>query len=287
VPLLGDREHDRRGDRPGGHGDEQLSVGEQHALRLLAEVVAMDEHEVAADGEEDERDRHRHRLRVARRERVRRVREQRRRGHDRDEPVDEADRVPLEHPPSRRPGGSYEHELTAPLRESEEEREERSAEQQPPGDLDRDRLRPRGRPDHEEAGDREHVERRDVLDAEAVARLEREEGDDHPGDAKAERRRHEQGRDREARGDARREPGRQRPRRHGPVALHRMEPVLGRVAHVVDEVRGARRKAERREAGEGVDPAAGVAELRGEEDPGEDEQVLQPLPRARRDEERA
>ena len=53
------------------------------------------------------------------------------------------------------------------------------------------------------------------------------------------------------------------------------------VAYVVDEVRGARCRAVGAEARDRLHPADSVAELRGEDDAREDEQVLRPLVRAR------
>ena len=63
-----------------------------------------------------------------------------------------------------------------------------------------------------------------------------------------------------------------------------MLPVGVDVAEVVDEVGGARRRAVRDERGHRLEPAGRVAELGREDDPGEEEQVLQPLPRPQRDE---
>ena len=74
--------------------------------------------------------------------------------------------------------------------------------------------------------------------------------------------------------------------RHGPKALDRVEPVGVGVADVVDEVRSARRRAVRDEGGDRRDPAARIAELSGEDDPREQEEVLRPLARAQRDEHR-
>src|SRR5262249_26460515 len=50
------------------------------------------------------------------------------------------------------------------------------------------------------------------------------------------------------------------------------------------QVCGARRGAVRAEAGDGLEPAHGVAELSGEEDAREEQEVLAPLARAQRDE---
>ena len=63
-----------------------------------------------------------------------------------------------------------------------------------------------------------------------------------------------------------------------------MQAVVRRVADVVDEVARARGGAVRGEGGERLAPASWIAELRREDDPGEEEQVLRPLPRAQRDE---
>src|SRR5438128_7709990 len=63
-----------------------------------------------------------------------------------------------------------------------------------------------------------------------------------------------------------------------------MSTVMVRVAHVVDEVRGTGGGAVRGEDGERIEPAPWVTELRSEDDPGEEEQVLRPLPGSQRDE---
>src|SRR5439155_10342210 len=66
--------------------------------------------------------------------------------------------------------------------------------------------------------------------------------------------------------------------------LHRMPAVVLHVAHVVQEVGRARRRAVAGEYRERIEPAPAVAELRREDDPGEEEQVLRPLTRAQRNE---
>jgi hypothetical protein len=67
-------------------------------------------------------------------------------------------------------------ELRSSLGERQEKCEQRSADQDPLRDPYVDGLGSCGRPDHEERGDREHVDQDDVLEAEAVSALECEEG---------------------------------------------------------------------------------------------------------------
>src|SRR5439155_19423696 len=64
--------------------------------------------------------------------------------------------------------------------------------------------------------------------------------------------------------------------------LDRVRSVMFRVADVVDEVARARGRAVRAEGGQRFAPAREVAELRGEDDPGEEEEVLRPLAGAER-----
>src|SRR6266545_1748813 len=122
-----------------------------------------------------------------------------------------------------------EHELAAPLRQPEKEREQRGAREQ-------------------EEQRRESERRRD-----------------NDGD------RSERGRERErpARG--------QLPARDRAIPLDRMQTVALRVPHVVDEVGRARRRAVRDEDRNRLEPAVAVAELRREDEPREQQQVLRPL----------
>src|SRR5213078_2217394 len=91
----------------------------------------------------------------------------------------------------------------------------------------------------------------------------------------------------EQRGQGLRRPRRELPARDRPRALHRMETVVRGVTDVVDEIARARRGAVRGERGKRLAPAREVAELRGEDDSCEQEQVLRPLAWAQRDERRA
>ena len=103
-------------------------------------------------------------------------------------------------------------------------------------------------------------------------------------DEDAERSRKQQGDPRQCSSDEERGPRGELPAGDGTGALDRVEPVGRGVTDVVDEVGGARRGAVGDEGGDGGDPAAGVAQLGSEDDPGEEEQVLRPLPRPQRDE---
>ena len=82
----------------------------------------MHEDEVAHESEHDERYRQHHPCGV-RGDRVRGVRDDGRRGDDREQTIDEPQRVALEDGPSRRLLGADEDELPAALRETEEERQ--------------------------------------------------------------------------------------------------------------------------------------------------------------------
>ena len=66
-----------------------------------------------------------------------------------------------------------------------------------------------------------------------------------------------------------------------------MGAVVGGVADIVDEVRGGRCGAVRGEGADRLEPPGRVTELRREEEPGEQEQVLRPLTRPRGVEQRA
>ena len=65
-----------------------------------------------------------------------------------------------------------------------------------------------------------------------------------------------------------------------------MQAVVLSVAHVVHEVGGARGRAVGDERRRGLDPAQRVPDLRREDEPGEEQQVLRPLARPHRDERR-
>ena len=247
----------------------------------------MHEQQVAEDAEDHERDRRHQRLRVARGEGVQRVRDHGRGGDDRDELVDELERVALEHRPPRSLAGADEHELPTALRQREEEREQGGAEQQPGRDPHVHRGRARRRADHEQPADREDVQQHDVLEPEAVAELDRRERDEKAQRREAQPRARAERRSSEYPGERDRQAGRQLPARDRPLALDRMETVVLPVAQVVDDVGRARERAVGREAHDGLRPARGVAELRREDDPREDEQVLRPLPRPHRRERRS
>ena len=76
--------------------------------------------------------------------------------------------------------------------------------------------------------------------------------------------------------------GRELAARDRPVALDGMRAVVRRVPQVVDQVRSARRRAVGNEDRRRLGPTRRVSELRREDDAGEQEQVLRPLPRAER-----
>ena len=242
----------------------------------------MDQLEVADEAEDDERHGEDECLRLAGRQRVDGVGHHRRAGDGGEELVDEWERVALEHGPPGRALRAHEDELGAPLSEREEEREQCRADEEPRRDADVDGDRPGCRADHEQRRDDEHVDDHDVLEPQRVRGLEddeREQARDRPWPERG----RDPDRDRgehtgEDEGGARAEltPG------DRAAPLDRVQPVGIHVAHVVDEVGGARRGTVCGEGRERLEPAHSVAELGGEDDPGEEEQVLQPLSRTER-----
>src|SRR5205085_11724519 len=79
-------------------------------------------------------------------------------------------------------------------------------------------------------------------------------------------------------------PRQELPPRNRTGALDGMRAIVLHVAHVVQQVSGAGGGAVRDEHGEGVEPAPAVPQLCGEDDPGEEQQVLRPLTRPQGDE---
>ena len=281
-------EDDGRADGPPCDADQDRQVAQQDLLRLLAEIAPVHQEQVAEDAEDDERDRDHHRLRVARGERVEAVRDHGRRRDDGDELVDERERVALQHGPPGRRLRADEHELAAALCQREEEREQRGAEQEPRRDPHLHRRRSRRRADDEQPADRHHVEQHDVLERERVRRPEARRRCRGTGSTASPSGATSSTAEKSSTAaSASAQPWRKLAARDRPRALDRMHAVVRRVADVVDEVARARRRAVRGEGGERLAPAGEVAELRREDDPGEEEQVLRPLPRPQRDERRA
>ena len=170
-----------------------------------------------------------------------------------------------------------EDELVPPLAHGQEEGEEHRADEEPGGDRDADDQAARHDPDDEPGRDHEDVQDDDVLEPEGIQDLQDEvtDGDEEEGHA-------EGGRQPEAGGgqddhgrDGRRllEP----PRGQGPLRLDGVEPVLLEVADVVEDVMGARDEAEGDEGGHGPQDERPVEELPGEDDGGENEEILDPL----------
>src|SRR4029079_7414893 len=274
--------HGARG-RPDGDRDEQRQVLDEERLRLLAEAAPVEQQQVSEEPVDDERDGRDEPARVVRRERVPRGRVAARRRDDREQLVHEGDAVAVER---RTRVDAVEPELGAALTERDEEREQERAEQEPLRDADVDGDRARRRAQDEEPRDREHVDELEGLEAEGVGRLQ---GDER-GEA-GERRRPECARERERRARARPGEHPSGPRGElaagdGTRALDGMEPVGLGIAHVVHEVRRARRRAVGEERRHGRGPARRVAELRGEDDAREEQQVLRPLTRPHGDERR-
>ena len=91
----------------------------------------MEQEHIADDAEDDERDRHRERVRAACSQRVGRVRDDRPGGDEREQPIDDHERIPVQHAPARGRRRRHEHEFPTPLAEREDEREKRRTEQKP------------------------------------------------------------------------------------------------------------------------------------------------------------
>ena len=157
--------------------DEQRHVLDEERVGLLAEPTAVQQQQVPEEPVDDEGHRHDEPPRFVRGEGVRRVRADRRRRHDPEQLVDEPRRVAREH---RACAGALERELRPPLAEREKQREQERAEEEPLRDPHVDRDRPGRCPQHEEPGDRDHVDELDRLQAERVGRLQREK----PGHAR-------------------------------------------------------------------------------------------------------
>ena len=259
------------------------SVLDEERFGLLAEAAPVQEEQVAEEPVHHERERRDEPPRVVGGQRVAGVRRNRRRRDDREQLVDERRRVARERGPRLHP---LEAQLRPTLAESDEEREQEGAEQQPLRDPDVDGDRAGRRPEHEQPRDRDHVDELERLQAERVRGLEDRERD-HARERRGAERRTEGQRERaEGRCERKRRPGRELAARDRTAALDRVQAVGGNVAHVVDEVGGARRRAVRDERGDRRHPPARVAELRGEHDPREQEEVLRPLSRPERSERR-
>ena len=273
---------DRREDRP---------VGQEHLLGLLAEVVAVDQQQVAEDPEEHERDRRHHRLRVPRGERVERVRDHRRRGDDGDELVDEHERVALQHRPARR--AARRRRARARRGASRGRGRARAAPCRAAATARSARARPRRRRRRGSRTARRSSSRRSARRASA-GRLYAAWSARNPASSAS-----EAGPSAAATASAddgeRRQPAtsavrtESSPRASGRSRLIGCAPVLLEVAHVVDEVRGARGGAVGANAATASPQRDSVAELRREEDAREEQQVLRPLarPAARRARRRA
>ena len=132
---------------------------------------------------------------------------------------------------------------------------------------------------HEPGGDQEHVEDRNVLQAEAVGDVERDiaAGDRRRGarDARGER----EARHREHGGERECGAGADRAARHRPVALARVSPIGIAIDHVVQRVHRARHETERGEDEDRLQGQGGIGPAVTEEPADEHEAVLDPLVR--------
>ena len=175
-------------------------------------------------------------------------------------------------------------DLLAPLGHPEKQRQQQRADQQPLADRHVDDHRSGHRSQHEPDGDREDIEDDDLSQDLRVQ-------DQHPHEAEREQRqpRFEQKGRSDAAGDQ--EPGRTERRCRGPTpgcdrppALHGVQPVAGAVAHVVDQIHGARQRAEDAERATSTGHGTRLEELFPEHEPREDDEILCPLIRPKRDE---
>src|SRR5262245_28594111 len=281
----GKREDHRSRDRPQNDCAEELLVSEQHPLRLLAEVVSMDQQEIPEHTEQYERHRQRH-GRCGVLEGIQPVGDDRGCCHDRQQLVDELERVAVENRTRLHLLVPVQDELSPALREPEKERQQRRAENEPVRDRKIHGRSARDGTDDEQRGDDEDIEQDDVLELQRVRELKGKERRDQ---AQREQVECDADPERKEREDACRS---ERQRRRNLAAgdrtgsLDRMEPIEGSVADIVHEVGGARRSAERGEAGNGLGPAHRVTDPGPEDDSREDEEVLDPLSGTQRDEER-
>ena len=146
-----------------------------------------------------------------------------------------------------------------------------------------DGRRARGGAQDEQRRDHSDVQNDDLLEGERVGDLQEHERQPGRGRTETEAPARARARRRAASAEAasalRAEQGAARDRTE---PLHGMQPVAVGVADVVDQVGGARGEAEGGERGSRLQPAAPVAEPDREQQPGEEQQVLQPLANANR-----
>ena len=138
---------------------------------------------------------------------------------------------------------------------------------------------------HEPARERQHVDDHDVLERSGVQGLQADVGERHAGERQAERRRErERGRpdrQRRCRGRADRE----RARGNRPLRFQRMTAIAAAIGDVVHQVDDTGQRAEDGEGDDRVADRGRIEEPAAEEQAGEYQQVLRPLPRPERDEE--
>ena len=202
--------------------------------------------------------------------------------HQGDHLVEEGQRVVLEHRAAAGPLMQLRDRLLAPLGEAEEERDHAGAEQQPFGGMRFDRAGAGGDAQDEEARERHHVDDHDLLQSEAVGHLGDAVADHHQADFPVDRGEGERDRARrEQRRDRHRRALGELTRRERAEALLRVLAVELDVEQVVDVVAGAGDRAEGDEGEQRLDHLVRLVELAREEQAGEDEDVLDPLLRAR------
>ena len=176
----------------------------------------------------------------------------------------------------------FQHRLLAPLREAQEQREEPRADEQELRCLGADGDRTRDHSEDEQATDGHHVDDHETLEDKGIRggdhAVERDKSGDLGVDREAERQRAGS----EDHRQSRRRPHGDRTAGDRPVTLLGMQTVVLPIANVVEQVAGAGDRAEGDKRERGVDHGRALVEAAREQQAGEDQQVLDPLRRAQR-----
>ncbi|HLX07541.1 MAG TPA: hypothetical protein VKY89_06725 [Thermoanaerobaculia bacterium] len=183
----------------------------------------------------------------------------------------------VEHRPLVHGALRQQRDLVAALGESQEEREEGGAQEQPARDLDAGGRGAAQHPQHEEERDAHDVEDDHVLEPERVEQVQEEISCEHSREAGPE----PDGQTRGGGGQHQRGGHRRRHREgaggQGTQALERMVPVLLAIAQVVDQIDGGGRAAEGQQGEQRPGDRGGVAEPAAEDEGRQHEEVLRPL----------
>ena len=180
----------RDGHRPERHAGEERTIVQQHVGRTAARFLQMHEIEVAEDPVDREHQRQpeivrvelRHRLGA---DRVDHVGDERRRGDDRDHLVEQVRAVFLEDRAMAGRPVRQEDQLVAPLAQRQEQRAQHRQDEQPVADRHVDRDRAGHGAQHEADGNRQHVDDHHVLQRAGIQHQQREIGDRHEREGRA------------------------------------------------------------------------------------------------------